>query len=324
MRAGFVALVGRPNVGKSTLMNRILGEKIAIVTPKPQTTRSRIQGILNEARGQVVFTDTPGVCSPKTALHRVMRRIGGQTAADADLTLIIADTPGEPRIFAEDRQLVDAARSGGGVVVVAINKVDRVLPKERLLPWMAKLDTELKVDAVIPISALSGDGVSELLNDIFNRLPEGEALFPTDLVTQHAERFLCQELVREQLLLQTHEEVPHGVAVVIEEFEDGRDEHEAAEGGDGSSSTGGSPSAKRPTLCHLFGRIYVERESQRGIVVGKKGSRIRSISERARHGIEALLGCKVFLRLEVHVAEGWRQSRVGLQRFGLDGEGGDI
>ncbi len=314
MRCGFVALVGRPNVGKSTLMNGILGEKIAIVTPKPQTTRTRIQGILNEPRGQVVFTDTPGMCNSKTALHKVMRRIGGDTAAAADLTLVIADTPGDPKIFPEDQQLVEAARRGGGVVLLAINKIDRVKPKDRLLPWIAKLSEELDVDAVIPISALTGDGVEQLLTEVFSRLPEGEVLFPADLVTQHAERFLCQELVREQLLLQTHEEVPHGVAVVIEEFEDGRRDE-----ADTSTKEGDQPVKE---LCRLFGRIYVERDSQRGIVVGKGGSRIRSISERARYGMEDLLGCKVFLRLEVYVAEGWRQSRVGLQRFGLSGEEG--
>jgi GTPase len=304
-RAGFVALVGRPNVGKSTLLNAFLGEKVAITSAKPQTTRTRIQGIVTRESHQIVFVDTPGVCDTGTALRRAMRRIAGETAASSDVTLVIIELrKGAPAIANEDRELVKAALEGTGKVVVAINKVDLVWPKEQLLPWIAAYAKDLGVDTVVvPISAMKEDGLRELEKELVARLPESPALFPPDMHTDVAERFLCEELIREQLLRQTHQEVPHGVAVVIETFEDER-----------------TDDPKRPGLVRLEGRIYVEKESQKPIVIGRGGARIKSLSEQARKEIEPLLGCKVYLRLTVHVDEDWTKNEHRVRHYGLGGE----
>ncbi len=304
-RAGFIALVGKPNVGKSTLVNTLLGEKVAIVSPKPQTTRTRIHGILNSDDAQMIFADTPGICDSGTALRKAMRRIGTQVAQEAEVTLVIIEIPekpsAKPTVAPEDERLVQAARSTGGHVIVALNKIDRIKPKERMLPWLQLYGETLQAP-VMPISALKREGLDLLIEELKKSLPPSPPLFPTDLHTDRAERFLCEELVREQLLFQTHEEVPHAAAVVIESFEDQRDD---------DSPTGG--------LCRLEGRIYVERDSQKGIIVGKKGSRIKSVSTKAREAMEELLGSKVYLRLSVHVDSQWTRSMAGVRKFGLDG-----
>jgi GTP-binding protein Era len=311
MKSGFVALVGRPNVGKSTLLNAILGEKVSIVTPKPQTTRTRINGILNRPGAQVVFVDTPGMVAGRSALHKAMRRLAGSVASDAEVALVlIAANTETPGVAPEDRDLVRRARRSGRRVVLALNKVDRVRPKTRLLPWIELCSRELGVETVIPISALRGDGVKEVVEVIVDLLPEGPAFFPTDLHTDAAERFLCEELIREQLLLQTQQEVPHRAAVVIESFEDGRRATEGEGDGEGEDDGGG--------LCRIEGRIIVERESHKAIVIGKRGARIKQVSERARIAIERLLGCKVFLRMTVHVDPRWTDDPRALRRYGLD------
>jgi len=308
-RAGMVALVGRPNVGKSTLLNTILGQKVTIATPKPQTTRTQIRGIFNRPGAQVVFVDTPGICAPRSPLHRAMRRIANSAAVDAEVGLLICDAPGDvPRIAPEDRELFESIHRGQGQAIVAINKVDRIKPKEKLLPFMAAYHEAFAGARVIPISARTGDGVDELLDALVAALPEGEPIFPADYFTDAPERFLCEELVREQILMQLQQEIPHRAVVVIESFEDGRD----VEGG----------------MCHIEGRVYVERKSQKGIVVGKGGARIKEISRRAREEMQELLGCQVFLRMTVAVADDWTQDPRALRRFGLDGgsegpQGGD-
>lgn len=302
-RAGFVALVGRPNVGKSTLLNALLGEKVAIVTPKPQTTRTRIHGILNRPDAQIVFVDTPGVCDNRTPLRSAMRRIAGTAAADSDVALVVVEPRGQnPEVSAEDREVVQAARDGASRIIVALNKVDRIANKAALLPWMQRYTEELDLEAIVPISALKRDGLDHLLAQLLERVPESVPLFPRDLHTDRAERFLCEELVREQVLMQTQQEVPHSAAVVIESFEDLRRED-----------------PKDPGLCRLEGRIIIERDSQKGIVVGKGGARIKSISQAARQNIEELLGSKVYLRLTVHVDSEWTRREAGLRRYGLDG-----
>lgn len=306
LRSGFVALVGRPNVGKSTLLNYVLGEKVAIVSPKPQTTRTRIHGILNRPDAQLVFVDTPGLSSGKSALHKAMRRVAGEVADDAEVGLVVInigrdESPAAMRVAKEDRELVARVRKSSGQVVVAVNKVDRVQPKQRLLPWLDLYHRELQLEDIFPISARTGDGVDTLVSHVAQRLPLGEPYFPRDLHTDQAERFICQELVREQLLFQTEQEVPHSAVVVIELFEDERDD----------TQQGG--------LCRLEGRIILERDSQKGIVVGKRGVRIKEISTRARQQMEQLLGCKVYLRLTVHVDKDWTKSPVALRKYGLDG-----
>lgn len=296
-RSGFVALVGRPNVGKSTLTNALLGEKVSIVTPKPQTTRTRIHAIVNRPNVQFVLVDTPGFCGSETPLRRVLRKIAGKAPADSDITLIVTDMKGkEPNISKTDREVIEAAQSGPGKVVLAINKIDRLPRKEMLLPWIETFSAETSLEAIIPISAKNGDGLETLEKKLISLLPEGEAMFPLDMYTDQVERRMCEELIREQLLFQTHEEVPHSAAVVLETFEDGR-----PKGG----------------MVRLEGRIIVARDSQKGIVVGNKGARIKEISTKARENIEELLGSKVFLRLAVAVDKQWTRHETSILRYGI-------
>jgi GTP-binding protein Era len=295
-RAGFVALIGRPNVGKSTLVNRLLGQKISIVSPKPQTTRTRIQGILTTPEAQLILVDTPGLGGGQGALRSVMQRVAGDAAADADVALVLVEVRGEtPELTEADHKVLTEARKARGSIVVAINKVDTIKRKDILLPWIAALAKELGEAPLVPVSARTGDGLDVLVNELVKLLPESPQLFPSDVVTDQAERVLAAELVREQLLLRTRDEVPHSAAVVIESFEDGRD-------------------AKGQGLCRLEGRIYVERESQKAIVVGKGGHQIKEVSTAARKAIEEMLGCKVFLRLTVHVDPDWTTTERAVQR----------
>lgn len=298
-RAGFVAIIGRPNVGKSTLQNALVGEKVSIVTPKPQTTRTRIQGIVNRPHAQLIFVDTPGLVKPSSALNRAMHRVTRDTAAAADVTLIVAAIRGSvPELADEDRELVRLARMGEGPVVLAINKIDKLPAMDVLLPWIDVFSRELEVDAIVPISALRQDGLEILMDELEKRLPESPALFPPDVHTDQIERVLCAELVREQVLMQLRQEVPHSATTVIEVFEDDRRE-------DGAG------------LVRLEGRIFVERESQKGIVVGHRGAMVKSISEAARHQIEAMLGCKVYLRLQVVVDEDWTEREAAVRKHGF-------
>ena len=212
-----------------------------------------------------------------------------------------------PELSDLDREVLVEARKGRGKIILALNKIDLIARKDALLPWMELYQREQDLAAIVPISARLGDGLDGLVRELVAVLPQSPPLFPTDLHTDQAERFLCAELVREQLLLHLREEVPYGAAVVIETFEDER--RETAEGG----SEG---------LCRLTGRIYVERESQKGIVVGKGGHMIKAVSQAARHEMEPLLGCKVFLRLEVHVEPDWTSDERAVRRFGYGPEGG--
>jgi len=304
-RAGFVALVGRPNVGKSTLVNALVGEKVAIVSPKPQTTRTRIHGILNLPAAQLVLVDTPGLSLADSALRKAMSRTTGLAAEDADHVLLVAECrDGAPALSPADKTVVDIARKTRGTVVVALNKVDLLPRKELLLPWMQLYQDTLGPAAIVPISAKVHDGLERLLDELVKVLPESPPLFPQDLHTDQAERFLCAELIREQLFLQLRQEVPYATAVVVETFEDERRD-------DGAG------------LVRIEGRIYVERESQKGIVVGKGGATIKAVSTSSRGEIEALLGCKVFLRVTVHVDPDWTDSEREVRRFGYSptGEG---
>jgi GTP-binding protein Era len=296
-RSGFVALVGRPNVGKSTLVNALTGQKVAIVSPKPQTTRTRITAIVNRSGAQIILVDTPGLTRGADALRRAMRRVSHTAVADSDVALVVVELDGRrTALGAADRDVIAAARRSSGHIVVAINKVDRLPRKQVLLPWMETYARELGIDVIVPISALQRDGLDLLMDELVARLPECPPLFPEDMVTEQAERVICAELVREQVLMQTRQEVPHAAAVVIEEFEDQR------------SDDGGR--------CRLTGRIYVERDSQKGILVGKGGQRIRSIGEAARREIEDLLGCSCHLGLSVVVDKDWRKSDRAVQRLG--------
>jgi GTP-binding protein Era len=302
-RAGFVALVGRPNVGKSTLVNALVGEKVAIVSPKPQTTRTRIHGIINRPDAQVVLVDTPGLSLADSALRKAMSRTTGLAAQDADHVLLVAECrEGPPTLNPADRNVIEVAKQTRGTVVVALNKIDLLARKELLLPWMQLYQDTLTPAAIVPVSAKAHDGLPHLLDELVKVLPESPPLFPQDLHTDQAERFLCAELIREQLFLQLRQEVPYATAVVIESFEDERRD-------DGAG------------LVRIEGRIYVERESQKGIVVGKGGATIKDVSTSSRAGIEALLGSKVFLRVTVHVDPDWTDSEREVRRFGYSSTG---
>jgi len=298
-RSGFVALVGEPNVGKSTLLNRLIGQKVAIVSPKAQTTRHRIMGILNKDKLQIVFTDTPGFCAKSNALTQTMRRIAGHAAADADLTILLIALRKDLELSEHEQILAEEAKRNDGKLIVVLNKIDKLKAKHDLLPWINLVQEAFAPDEILPISGMNGDGVDFLLEAVEKRLPVSEPLFPTDIHTDQAERLLCAEFIREQLLLGLDQEVPHGAAVVIDEFDDVRDNE------------------KKP-MCRLHGRIIVERDSQKGIVVGKGGAKIKSISSKARAGIEEMLGAPVFLRLQVVVDKNWTQSKAALRRYGLD------
>lgn len=327
-RAGFVSLVGRPNVGKSSLLNALLGEKVAIVSYKPQTTRHRIHGILNTPEMQLVFVDTPGFCTGGNALMRVMRRVANQAVHESDVNVVLVEAPrvrkvpgaanaaaSHVAIDPRDEEVLATVQRGQGKRVVVINKIDRVQDKRVLLPWIqAYMQRDPDVLAVIPVSALHGDGLDVLVAQLQALLPEAAPMFPTDLHTDQAERFLCAELIREQMLLRLHEEVPHSCMVEIEVFEDGRADADDADETDDASH---DATASSDAICHIEGRIIVERESQKGIVVGKKGETIKEISTAARMEMEQLLGCRVFLRMQVVVRKDWTRNPRAVQEFGF-------
>ena len=303
MRAGFVAIVGRPNVGKSTLLNRVLGEKIAIVSPRPQTTRTRILGVWNGEGAQVAFFDTPGLHRAKGELNRRMVEVGLTTLSEVDVVLLLveAGTGPEGRVEVGDatRWVIEEVARSGKPAVLGISKMDRA-PRESLLPVIAAYKDLHAWTEVVPFSALTGENVDDLLRTLARLLPESEQpLFPPDVLTDQAERQIAAEYVREQVMLQTREEVPYAATVAVEEF----DESEREVG--------------RRGLVRISAVIYVERESQKGIVIGKRGAMLKQIGTAARQGLERLLGCKVFLELRVRVDERWSERGDSLARHGL-------
>jgi GTP-binding protein Era len=286
-RFGVVALTGRPNAGKSTLLNRVLGQKVSIVSSKPQTTRNRIVGILNEERGQIAFLDTPGVHRPLHKLNVRMMDHVRSALTEADVIALIVDAT-EP--FGKgDQYVIDLLRDEKDVnpdakLVALLNKID-LLKKHKLLPLMEQYHGFGVFDEIIPISANSGEGVPELLTVLFNAMEPGPPRYPTEDYTTQPERFLAAEIVREKVLLHTENELPYTTAVNVERFED----DEAA------------------NLVRVWATIYVERDSQKGIVVGRQGAMIKRIGTEARLDLERILGAKVFLDLHVAVHEGWRE-----------------
>ena len=291
-RAGQVALVGRPNVGKSTLLNALVGAKVAIVTPKPQTTRNRICGIRTLPGAQVAFLDTPGIHAARSPLNRRMVEVARRTLEEADAVVLVIDAAGG--LGAGDRELVASLAASRVPVVVALNKIDRVA-KPALLPLMAALGALLLGRDLVPVSALRGSGVDVLLDVVVRALPEGPPRYAEDEFTTATERFLAAELVREQVFLATREEIPYGTAVVVERFEERGDR----------------------AVVVIAATILVERESHKPIVLGAKGERLGQIGTRARAELEALLGTKVFLELFVRVEPDWARSRRRLEELGL-------
>ncbi len=290
-RSGFVAVVGRPNVGKSTLMNAILGQKVAIVSHRPQTTRNRIAGILTREDCQIVFIDTPGIHKPKHRLGKYMVDEAYRALPDADLALWVVDVSKMPR--SDDRRVAQALSQQHLPVVLAMNKID-ITPPDRLLAHAdvyRALVPGLAAD--IAVSALKGQGVDALVDEIRALLPLGPRYYPPDQVSDVQERFLVAELIREKALLYLREEVPHAVAVDLQDFQE-----------------------RENGVIYIFARIFVERESQKGILVGKGGGMIKKIGAEARKEIEAALGRRVFLDLHVKVKPKWRTNPAELRRLG--------
>jgi GTP-binding protein Era len=295
-RAGFAAIAGRPNVGKSTLLNKLVGQKIAIVSPKPQTTRSRILGVVTRPGAQIAFVDTPGLHEARGGLNAKMVDRAIRTIADADAVLFLIEA-GPPRMDPSLRKALEHVAAAKKPTVLVINKID-LLPRDQLLPLIDRWRSEHPFAEIYPLSALTGENVDGLLDAIVPYLPEGDSLFPEEVFTDVAERDLCAELIREQILRQTEKEVPYSAAVVLEEF----DESERQVGPRG--------------LVRILATLLVERDSQKAIVIGKGGARLKEIGAKARAQMEKLLGCKVFLQLHVQVEKDWTRTEKGLRKAG--------
>lgn len=288
-KSGYVAIVGQPNVGKSTLLNSLIGEHLAVVTAKPQTTRHRITGILNTKESQIIFLDTPGFHQSQKPLNQVMMKVIDQAIDDADVIclMIEPDSP-DPDL---DRALWERAR--GAKTLVLVNKSDTV-DKKRYDSIASAVHEDWGAREIIVLSALTGDGVGTLIDAITERLPEGPAYYPQDQYTDHNLRFLAAEAIREQLFLQMHQEIPYSVAVRIEEFKEPKEEGE---------------------LVRIRAAIVVDKESQKGMVIGKGGARIKEIGIRARAKIEELVGSKVYLELFVKVEENWTKDEAKIREL---------
>ncbi len=293
-RSGFVSIIGRPNAGKSTLLNALVGEKLAIVTHKPQTTRNRIQGFVNvepkkgRPAGQIIFIDTPGIHKPDTPLNKRMMREVHDALEGRDLVLLIVDVT--QKFGAGDRFSLDLLKKAGGPAFLLLNKID-LIEKGKLLPIIAEWSRQHEFKEIIPISAAKRDGLELLVDKVIENLPEGPRYFPRDQLTDQPERFLAAEIVREKVLFDTAEEVPYAATVIVDRFEE------------------------EPRLTRIAATIYVERDGQKKIVVGRRGEMIKRIGTEARQEIERLLGTKVFLELFVKVRPNWRESRQFLEEL---------
>jgi GTP-binding protein Era len=292
-RCGFVALVGRPNVGKSTLLNMLVGAKVAIVSPKPQTTRTRLLGIKTTPQAQLIFVDTPGLHQHAgSLLNKRMVETALTALQDTDVAVFLVDA--QRGLTPDDEAIAQRLAELRAPVIIGVNKID-LLPRAMLLPLLERLAVLLPERELVPISALSGENTEELLNTIIAALPIGPALYPDDELTDQSERVIAQEIVREQLFLQTHHEVPYATAVVVEEFREREDK----------------------SLLVIRAVIYVERPSQRAILIGERGARLKEIGQRAREQLQTFFGCKVFLELFVKVMKGWTNSSRILTELGL-------
>jgi GTPase len=280
-RSGFVAIVGRPNAGKSTLLNRLVGQKVAIVTSKPQTTRNRIQGIVTRPDGQIVFIDTPGLHSPDSALGRQMMHEVAAALEGIDVLLLMVDASRTPP-HADDF-LLDRAKRFSGKTILALNKVDG-LPKQKLLPLIEAYHKAFEFSAIVPISALKGNGCDDLLKEIFRLLPDGEPYFPEDQVTDQPERFLAAEIVREKAIQAMYHELPYALSVKVDKYEE------------------------LPKLLRIEATLNVERDSQKKILIGRKGEMLKKIGTQARKELEELFDTKIYLGLFVKVAPNWREN----------------
>ena len=290
-KSGFISILGRPNVGKSTLFNRLLGDKIAIVAQKPQTTRNRILGIKNVEGGQLIFLDTPGIHQGRSELNQRMVRTAIVSGRDADVLLFLIEATA-PHVE-KDQQMIESLKGSGGVPFLVINKIDLV-KRKNLLPIMDQYQKLHPFQEILPVSAITGEGINILLDEILEVLPESPPYYPEDMVTDQTERFWVSEIIREKVIHQSYQEIPYSTAVTIEEFK----EH------------------PEKNLVVIKATIHVERDSQKKILIGKGGQKLKKIGEAARKEVEALLGTRVFLELWVNVEKNWTQNPRALNRLG--------
>jgi GTP-binding protein Era len=290
-KSGFISIVGRPNVGKSTLFNRLLGDKIAIVAEKPQTTRNRILGIKHVEGGQLIFLDTPGIHQGRSELNQRMIRTAIASGRDADVLLFLIEATSP--LLEKDQQMIESLRGSSGIPFLVINKIDLV-KRKNLLPIMDQYQKLHPFKEIIPLSATTGEGIDILLDEILKVLPESPPYYPEDMVTDQTERFWVSEIIREKVIHQSYQEIPYSTAVTIEEFKERPEKN----------------------LVVIKGTIHVERDSQKKILIGKGGQKLKNIGETARKEAEALLGTKVFLELWVSVEKNWTQNPQALNRLG--------
>ncbi len=295
-KSGIITICGRPNVGKSTLTNALVGEKVAIVTNKPQTTRNRICGIRNRGESQFVFVDTPGLHKARTRLGDYMVNVVKESVADVDGIMLLVEPI--PNIGAPEQQLIDRIKTLNCPSVLVINKVDTLEQKEKLLEVISLYQQACNFTAVVPISAKTGEGVEELLDVLEGFLPEGPQLFPEDMTSDQPERQMMAEILREKLLLCLDKEIPHGTAVEITRFAERDDE-----------------------VVEVDATIYCEKNSHKGIIIGKGGAMLKKVSTLARQDMERFMGTKVFLQTWVKVKENWRDNPAAIQNFGYRQEG---
>ena len=286
-------IIGRPNVGKSTLMNALVGEKVAIVSKKPQTTRGRIAGVLTEGEDQYVFLDTPGLHKPRNLLGEYMMKTVGTASEDADAVMFVVDA--SKKLNKAATEALDAYAKNPGNVILIINKTD-ITDKDRLLRYIADISSKYTFRSVIPVSARTGDGLDIVRNEIKEFLIKSPHFFPDDMYTDQPERQVASEVIREKLLRLTDDEIPHGIAVVIEDFTD------------------------ENTLIRIRAEIYCERAAHKKIIIGKGGEMLKKIGTYAREDLEDIFGCKVYLDLWVRVKENWRDNRAMLQNLGFRDE----
>ncbi len=293
-KSGFISIIGRPNVGKSTLLNRIVGERIAITTHKPQTTRNKIMGIRNlsgEQEGQLIFLDTPGIHRATTPLNRAMVDAATGTFGNVDLLLLIAEAAAAPH--PEDRFIIEALGETPLPVFLVINKID-LIEKPLLLPLINSFLSLHPFREIIPLSALKGDGVDRLIGEIWKLLPEGPQYFPGEMMTDRSERFIAAEIIREKITLRTHQEIPYATAVVVDAFKEDENRN----------------------MIRIAATIHVAKESQKGIIIGKKGAMLKEIGTKARQEMEKFFAAKVFLELFVRVAKDWTNDPRMIREFG--------
>lgn len=297
VKSGMVAIVGPPNAGKSTLMNHYLGQKISIVTPKPQTTRNRIAGIVNDTDHQIVFLDTPGLHKSREAINVEMVKIAMESLSEVDLVLFLIDVSiplPEKKKKENNLELANYFKHIQSPAIMVLNKVD-IIDKTKILPMIQSYSALFPFKAVIPVSALAGDGMAQLLDEILNIMPIGPRLFPEDIPTDATERFLCAEIIREKVFLLTGQEIPYSTAVVIDSFKEDERKHRVT----------------------IHASIVLERNSQKGIVIGKGGAKLKQIGIAARKDIQSLVGEKVVLKLWVKVKKNWSKNESFLREIGF-------